>query len=112
MNTLWGNNEEELKKLKSYSDKQYDIVIAKRFSFHLSENSDNKLLATGKGTKPGVVDPLASEDTIYDAYIGLAKFLKQVCKTTAVAYISIHPGFSTHDGYCLLYTSPSPRDRG
>ena len=98
-NQVWGDNEKELEKLKSYSNKKYDIVIAKRFSFHLSENSDNKILSNGNQTRANEVDSLVSEDTIYDAYIDLVKFLKQVCKTTALAYISIHPKFSTHDGY-------------
>lgn len=98
-NSSWGDNEKELKKLKSYSDKKFDIVIAKRFSMHLSENSDNKFLADGLGRRVEVADPLTDEDVIYNAYIGLAKFLKQVCKTNATAYISIMPGFSTHDGY-------------
>jgi hypothetical protein len=95
----WGDNNKELEKLKSYSNKKYDIVIAKRFSMHLSENADNKVLANGAGLKPDIVHPVISEDIIYDAYIGLAKFLKQVCKPNATAYISIMPGFSTHDGY-------------
>ena len=98
-NSSWGDNEKELKKLKSYSDKKFDIVIAKRFSMHLSENSDNKFLATGCGKKADIANPLSNEDVIYNAYIGLAKFLKQVCKTNATAYISIMPGFSTYDGY-------------
>ena len=56
------------------------------------------------------IDELKWRGLIHDSTPGLDEYLKESQRT---AYIGFDPtSDSLHIGSCLLYTSPSPRDRG
>ncbi len=113
----WGvTNPSQLEKLKSLSNKKYDMVIAKRFAMHCNENSKKESMVK-KVTYDHVesVDAISSQ-IVYESFMGLVKELKVVCKSNAIIHLGFCPPFSTYEGYgspdLLKYAIPSFEDLG
>ena len=92
--TNWLENSKNFRILVRNTSQKYDLVIAQRFSMHMDflVKDEYQNLITNLPVEA------INDDDVYNAYMGLVKDLKQVCKKHAVIYIGFGPPFTTHKG--------------